>query len=300
MFSNNSMKSKARMRWNILSNALHNSSSIAVKSEPQLASKRLFTSFGLIDLKYKQINNNSNEFEEKWFEVMFSNQINDKPFIEIRFLTQKLPIRELFDTFDNTGNVCLWPSEEVLSYYCYKKRDLCTDKVVLELGGGMTCLCGLVSAVFTDAKQVILTDGNHKCINNIKAIVERNSNRFNKTIVKYKKLKWGEDCDINEFLNKIDVIFCSDCLYFEESHHSLVETIFKLLNSCGIAIILAPTRGSTLNDFVNIAKEKFEIKRMNRYDDKVWEMHNHFLNTLKPPHYETDSHFPVMITLRKL
>jgi calmodulin-lysine N-methyltransferase len=322
------MKSMARLRWNILSKALRKNWSTDARTEPQLGSKRQFSTFGLIHIRLKSIDNNSNnnslmvsstnamsstlsqmisdksvdnDLKDEWFECRFcddTNQTNEDSVIEIRLLTEKIAINELFDGFDNTGNVCLWPSEEVLAYYCFKNRDLCSDKIVCELGGGMTCLCGLVTAVFTSAKEVILTDGNERCISNVKTIVERNAHRFNKSIVRCERLQWGNDSHIIDFLNKIDVIFCSDCLYFDDSHHLLVDTIFKLLNDCGIAIILAPTRGSSLQNFVDIAKEKFKTKQITIYDEKVWQMHNHFINTLKP-HYVTDSHFPLMITLRK-
>jgi calmodulin-lysine N-methyltransferase len=344
---NSSMKSMARLRWNILCSSLRKNWSTDARSEPQLGSKRQFSTYGLIHITHKPIDNNcnnnssmvsstnamsstlpqiisdksvdnelksvdnelksvdnelksvDNELKGEWFECRFCDDTSEDSVIEIRFLTQKITINELFDGFDNTGNVCLWPSEEVLAYYCFKNRDLCSDKTVCELGGGMTCLSGLVAAVFTSAKEVILTDGNERCISNVKTIVERNAHRFSKSIVRCEQLEWGNDSHINHFLNKIDVIFCSDCLYFDDSHHLLVDTIFKLLNNCGIAIILAPTRGSSLQNFVDIAKQKFETKQITIYDEKVWQMHNHFLNTFKQSHYVTDSHFPLMITLRK-
>ena len=37
----------------------------------------------------------------------------------------------------------VWPSEEVLTVVCVSRRALFRDKLVLEVGGGMTCLAGI-------------------------------------------------------------------------------------------------------------------------------------------------------------
>ncbi|KAF4346997.1 hypothetical protein F8388_014246 [Cannabis sativa] len=67
---------------------------------------------------------------------------------------------------DNTG---LWPSEDVLAYFCLSHADLFMihfcfltllgSKRVIELGSGYG-LAGLVIAAVTDATEVIISDGN--------------------------------------------------------------------------------------------------------------------------------------------
>jgi hypothetical protein len=42
-----------------------------------------------------------------------------------------------------SGNVCLWPSEEVLAFFACHNADLFAKKRVLELGAGSNGLAGL-------------------------------------------------------------------------------------------------------------------------------------------------------------
>jgi Lysine methyltransferase len=62
--------------------------------------------------------------------------------------------------FDNTGNIRIWPSEEVLAFYCVEQRAQFAQKRVLELAAGMSGLAGLVVAALADATRVMITDGN--------------------------------------------------------------------------------------------------------------------------------------------
>lgn len=57
--------------------------------------------------------------------------------------------------FNNTGNVCVWPSEEVLAHLVLQNRHLFRDKVVLELGGGMSCFAGLWLAKYAQVSVLL-------------------------------------------------------------------------------------------------------------------------------------------------
>jgi calmodulin-lysine N-methyltransferase len=76
--------------------------------------------------------------------------------------------------FNNTGNVCVWPSEDCLSQYCLENLPLFQGKSIIELGGGMTSLCGLTIASCGEPKSVLLTDGNQTSVENLKKICSIN------------------------------------------------------------------------------------------------------------------------------
>ena len=48
----------------------------------------------------------------------------------------------------------IWPSEELLTYYCLGNLSLFAGKSVLELGGGMTCLAGLFVSIHVSAPDI--------------------------------------------------------------------------------------------------------------------------------------------------
>ena len=83
----------------------------------------------------------------EWFNVSVPN-IDDLDQVKVRFYKGPIGLKEMIG-FNNTGNVCLWPSEEIMTYFCIKNSAIFDDKSVCELGGGMTCLGGLMVRFFS-------------------------------------------------------------------------------------------------------------------------------------------------------
>lgn len=306
-----SLQSLAKLRWKMISKVIHEPLIALHEQSPPLGSTRKFSSFGLIYVEkicansnLPKLNSSSSQCydeadsQRKWLKCTFD-QNDEHFFVEIHLLTDKIPLKELIQGFDNTGNICLWPSEEILAYYCFKNKNMFDGKIICELGGGMTCLAGITIGLSSLAKQVILTDGNNRSICNVELIVKKNGERFGATLMTCKELKWGNSDDINDLINKIDIILCSDCLYFDQSRESLIETISKLLNDLGLAVILSPTRGKCLQNFLDLAKTKFHVKHLVNYDSKVWDLNQHFINSFHSQNYNPDLHYPHMIILRK-
>lgn len=193
--------------------------------------------------------------------------------------------------FNNTGNLCVWPSEESLAYYILNNLEVFEGKMVLELGSGMSALAGLMVAKYGMAKQVLLTDGNLYAVDNI-----RKSLMFNvfQSEVDCCVLQWG----VTKISGSYDVILSADCLFFDDARIDLVNTIYELLNEDGLAYVIAPCRGGTLDIFEEFAQKKgFLCERLFYYDDVIWKKH---LECLKNSEYDQNLHYPILLILKKM
>lgn len=91
-----------------------------------------------------------------------------------KFVPPSLTVQDLAG-FDNSGNVRVWPCEELLAYLLYGPLQQRIRKTrILELGAGMTALAGLVAIALDMGPEIHLTDGNERCVTNIGEIVRRN------------------------------------------------------------------------------------------------------------------------------
>lgn len=86
---------------------------------------------------------------------------------------KKINIKELLSDrlygVDNTGNVCVWPSEPLLLHLLLTEpplRSLIEGKKVLEIGGGMAGLIGLGLTSYQLCAELCITDGHPHCVLN--------------------------------------------------------------------------------------------------------------------------------------
>lgn len=216
--------------------------------------------------------------------------------INVQRLKRKITATDLMG-FNNTGNICLWPSEEALSCYVLENLRDFHGKWILELGGGMTCLAGLLVAKYGNPYGVHLTDGNSVSVDNV-----RRSLRLNPTInccVKCSNIPWErsrELCPGDE--GKFDFILSADCVFFDDARASLVDAIDYFLAVEGIALVVAPKRGQTLDLFATEATSRgLKCRQIQKYSERVWMKH---LELMMTKHYREDLHYPILVLVTKI
>ena len=298
-------------RWKILRQAILSSNKF--DDGKQLvqnfgsSSVRSFSSFGLFtvtqhDGKFESVPMSPSADADNWvhYKVTIDRKSNRSVIAEVVVkLVREKPSLETLMGFNNTGNVCVWPAEEVMAFYCLKHLEMFQGANICELGGGMTSLSGLLLATTRVPSNVLVTDGNQKSIDNVKAIITANPSLAD-VAVSAEILLWDQS-----FLSKpsthdstFDYVLCADCLFFVDVHYELVQVIYKLLKSNGKALIFAPRRGGTLEQFCSVANESFELQSVTNYDDIIWLRHEEALHNADG-HYQMDIHYPIMISLKK-
>lgn len=295
----------ARKRWKILAKVLRKDSEETVSSsgeefgEEQTASVRRFKSFDLLrqDSFEDHMTLNCLGKPENWYKysVLLDGEGQQEFTVNIHHVERQLTASDLMG-FNNTGNICVWPSEEALTAYVLSDVAAYSDKWILELGGGFTCLAGLMLSKYAKPYAVHLTDGNDVSVENVKKTVCLNELAC---YTKCSVLKWEDvSARATAEAGKFDVILSADCLFFDEARSSLVETIWYYMAPRGEAIIMAPRRGKTMAMFVGeCTRRGFAVEITQRYNETIWKRHEELMMTSGL--YDEDLHYPVLLRLRK-
>ncbi|KAH0946618.1 hypothetical protein HN011_000500 [Eciton burchellii] len=311
---NSKRNSRAQRRWRILARALTGSPELTGSESDEEVSVRRFTSFGL--LSCASLENAPVDGESSWCEYSVQLEDDRSYNVQIRRISKCFTASELIG-FNNTGNVCVWPSEECLAYYLLRNRGLCRNRSVLELGGGMSCLAGVLVAKYCNPSAVTLTDGNVTSVDNVRCIVDRNdmTHLVECGVVQWARAAralrqaaangnhvktWTAEGDEDALLPSglYDVILSADCLFFDDARLDLVETIYGWLADDGVALVMAPRRGTTFQIFAEASiKRGFIARQTERYDDTVWSRHLELLEN--NPEYCPNLHYPVLLELTK-
>jgi calmodulin-lysine N-methyltransferase len=275
----------ARQRWRLLADALKKRNSEKPPHE-SVGDSCMGVSFGLVSCTPSEL--------PGWFHYDSQNCR-----VLICHVAEAVSPRALAG-FNNTGNVRVWSSEEVLAHYCLKQGPaLFSGRNVLELGGGMTCLAGLMVGKAASPSKVHLSDGNTAAVANVKRIILRNDFRMD---VSCSILRWLE---ANKWIvshGTFDLILCADCLFFDDARPALASAISCLLRPGGSALVMAPRRGGTFDLFVQEAASRGLLYTVVRcYDEIVWARHETLLSSYNDggAFYDEDLHYPLLLILSK-
>ena len=213
--------------------------------------------------------------------------------MQISCISPKFSIKEI-NGFNNTGNVCIWPAEECLSIFCLENRSIFDGKSVIELGAGMAGLAGLIVAQACNATDVTLTDGNENSVNNLNVIIPEN--QF-KASVTAQKLEWSNK-EFDKTSRQYDIAICADCLFFDEGRTQLMSTLAKVLKHSGLAILVAPSRSGTFDDFVHLINNETEsfnqVKKNCQYSKQIW-LRRQQLISCDGSNFDEDKDYPIMM-----
>ena len=275
-----SQKKAAQKRWDILAKVIKSKDCYTDVT----GSKRSFQSYNIV--KLEPLEDGIEAGEAEWRTVSYR-----EVSVPVRYLTPKLELSHLVG-FNNTGNVCVWPSEECLGVYCLSERSKYEGLRVLELGGGMTAVAGLLLSATGLPANVTLTDGNEVSAESLRRVVERAKSQGGSGLEAV-QLRWDDAGEVEARRGSFDLILSADCIFFTSQLASAMAT---LLAPGGEALVMAPGREGTFDAFQAEAREHFgEVEEVEKYSAQVWKAHE-ACSGLQG--YVEDIHYPRLLRCR--
>ena len=155
--------------------------------------------------------------------------------------------------YDKSTGMSVWKGSEVMCTYLRQHPEIVHNKKVLELGAGCG-LCGLVCKIVLDPTTVLISDGDHKVLENLRFNIKLNGLQLadndatssvasvddDESIIAVPQLIWGKNHAVNftKQYGKQDVIIATDCVYMTQSVIPLFETINEVLDTSGIFLFV--------------------------------------------------------------
>ena len=184
-----------------------------------------------------------------------------------------------------------------MATFCLENPGIFHEKSVIELGGGMTSLAGLFVAQTCEPASVLVTDGNAASVDNLKVILKGNKGRLHPDRVAATQLRWNNVP--KDLTGKFDVVLCADCLFFDEGRPQLLKCLKTVMAPGGVALIFAPSRHGTFQEFVRMVCEDGTLvvaEHRYHYSDKV----SRVKQTLEQdPRFDENLQFPIFLKICK-
>jgi len=148
-----------RARWKLLRRFVRRSQNIALDDAQRGASVRRFTTYGLVDSKM---------LDQAGKHMTVEYTLGGGLRVRLRQRKEDSVSLEDFEAFnesgvDNTGNVCLWLAEEVLSHWILQRIPTFEGAKVCELGAGVG-LAAFVLSMAGNPSTLLVTDGNQEVV----------------------------------------------------------------------------------------------------------------------------------------
>lgn len=163
--------SNAKNRWKLLARAIlsNNKREMIMKEKFAVTnSPQDFSGFDLVQVEQL------NEDDTETYVIKIDIGCNK---FECSVHIEKLWTMKDLIGFNNTGNIKFWASEAALTYFVMDNLQMFNESWVLELGGGMFCLSGIMIAKYSKAYAVHLSDGNQSSLRNIRKSLNLNDTR---------------------------------------------------------------------------------------------------------------------------